>query len=122
MLNFIKTRTLKKIKPEVDAVLNEVVISIYNELVNDQGASLKNMQIVNIKTRHNDKAISRNVIIDIIIEKGEREDPNNDANIYCEKILSDYYGEIVVDYVVDFLMNKNKLIERNIPPREIKVA
>ena len=42
--------------------------------------------------------------------------------VFAIKILSDYYGEIAVDYVFGLLINKNVLIERNISPREIKNA
>ena len=52
-------------------------------------------------------AISRNVEIDIIHERKESADPNNDTNdntnSFREKILSDYYGEIVVGYVIGLL-------------------
>ena len=55
-------------------------------------------------------AISRNVKIDIKHESEESADPNNDdndTNSFREKILSDYYGEIIVEYVIGSLINKN---------------
>ena len=69
--------------------------------------------------------ISRNVKIDIKHESEESVDPNNnanDTNSYCEKIISGYYGEIIVGWVVGLLINKNLLTGRNIAPTEVKFA
>jgi len=63
---------------------------------------------------HSDFANSRGIVIDMISNIFEKNnDPNNDTQSFCEKILNGFYGKITVDYVVDLYMNKDELRERN---------
>lgn len=49
----------KNVKPEVDSVLNEVELAVYNDLINGQGVSELNMQRMYMYILHSDLAISR---------------------------------------------------------------
>ena len=40
------------------------------------------------------------------------DDPNNDTQSFVEKILNGFYGEIIVDYVIDLYMDIEELRER----------
>ncbi len=104
----------KREKPGVDSVLNEVELAVYNDIINGNGISELNMQRMLMYILHSDFAKSRGIVIDMnsnIFEKTD--DPNNDTQSFVEKILNGYYGNVVVDYVVDLSMDKEELRERN---------
>ena len=124
----------KNVKPEVDSVLNEVELAVYNDLINGQGVSELNMQRMYMYILHSDLAISRGVVIDMSSTiSPESEDPNHDSRSFSEKILTGFYGPVDVDYVVELTMDKDELTERNnnikfnlktlqnISPREIEL-
>ena len=124
----------KNIKPEVDSVLNEVELAVYNDLINGQGVSELNMQRMYMYILHSDLAVSRGVVIDMSSTiSPESEDPNHDSRSFSEKILTGFYGPVDVDYVVELTMDKDELTERNnkikfnlktlqnISPREIEL-
>ena len=104
----------KNVKPEVDSVLNEVELAVYNDLINGQGVSELNMQRMYMYILHSDLAISRGVVIDMSSNiTPESNDPNHDNKCFVEKILTGFYGPVEVDYVVELSMDKNELTERN---------
>lgn len=124
----------KKQKPGVDTVLNKVEYDIYCDLTRGQGISELNMQRMYMYLLHSDLAFSRGVVIDMnsnIYPKTD--DPNNDTRCFVEKILTGYYGNVEVDYVVDLTIDKEDLEERKqkmkfnlktlktISPREIEL-
>ena len=124
----------KNVKPEVDSVLNEVELAVYNDLINGQGVSELNMQRMFMYILHSDLAISRGVVIDMSSTiPPESDDPNHDSRSFSEKILTGFYGPVDVDYVVELNMDKDELTERNdkirfnlktlqnISPREIEL-
>ena len=101
----------KREKPGVDSVLNEIELAVYNDIINGSGISELNMQRMLMYILHSDFAKSRGIVIDMnsnIFEKTD--DPNNDTQSFVEKILNGYYGNIVVDYVVDLSMDKFNLL------------
>ncbi len=92
----------KNVKPEVDSVLNEVELAVYNDLINGQGVSEQNMQRMYMYILHSDLAISRGVVIDMNSNiTPESDDPESDSRSFVEKILTDFYGPVEVDYVVE---------------------
>ena len=124
----------KNVKPEVDSVLNEVELAVYNDLINGQGVSELNMQRMYMHILHSDLAISRGVVIDMCSNiTPESDDPNHDNRSFVERILNGFYGPVEVDYVVELSMDKEELTERsnlikfnlktlqNISPREIEL-
>ena len=124
----------KNVKPEVDSVLNEVELAVYNDLINGQGVSEQNMQRMYMYILHSDLAISRGVVIDMNSNiSPESEDPEHDSRCFVEKILTGFYGPVEVDYVVELTLDKNELNQRNnamkfnlktlqnISPREIEL-
>ena len=124
----------KNVKPEVDSVLNEVELAVYNDLINGQGVSELNMQRMYMYILHSDLAISRGVVIDMNSNIApESDDPDYDNRCFVEKILSGFYGPVEVDYVVELNLNKDELNQRNnnmkfnlktlqnISPREIEL-
>ena len=124
----------KNVKPEVDSVLNEVELAVYNDLINGQGVSELNMQRMYMYILHSDLAISRGVVIDMSSNiTPESDDPEKDSRCFVERILTGFYGPVEVDYVVELSMDKEELTERNnlikfnlktlqnISPREIEL-
>ena len=124
----------KNVKPEVDSVLNEVELAVYNDLINGGGVSELNMQRMYMYILHSDLAISRGVVIDMSSTlTPESDDPAHDNKCFVEKILTGFYGPVEVDYVIELSMNENELIKRNnsmrfnlktlqnISPREIEL-
>ena len=104
----------KNVKPEVDSVLNEVELAVYNDLINGQGVSELNMQRMYMYILHSDLAISRGVVIDMSSTiTPESDDPEHDNRCFVERILTGFYGPVEVDYVVELSMDKNELTERN---------
>ena len=104
----------KREKPGVDSVLNEIELAVYNDIINGNGISELNMQRMFMYILHSDFANSRGIVIDMISNIFEKNnDPNNDTQSFCEKILNGFYGKITVDYVVDLYMDKDELRERN---------
>ena len=104
----------KNVKPEVDSVLNEVELAVYNDLINGQGVSEQNMQRMYMYILHSDLAISRGVVIDMNSNIApESDDPDYDNRSFVEKILSGFYGPVEVDYVVELNLNKDELSQRN---------
>ena len=104
----------KNVKPEVDSVLNEVELAVYNDLINGQGVSELNMQRMYMYILHSDLAISRGVVIDMYSNiYPESNDPNQTNMCFVERILTGFYGPVEVDYVVELLMDKEELTERN---------
>ena len=104
----------KNTKPEVDSVLNEVELAVYNDLINGQGVSELNMQRMYMYILHSDLAISRGVVIDMSSTiTPESDDPEHDNRCFVERILTGFYGPVEVDYVVELSMDKNELTERN---------
>ena len=104
----------KNVKPEVDSVLNEVELAVYNDLINGQGVSEQNMQRMYMYILHSDLAISRGVVIDMNSNIApESDDPDYDNRSFVEKILSGFYGPVEVDYVVELNLNKDELNQRN---------
>ena len=104
----------KNVKPEVDSVLNEVELAVYNDLINGQGVSELNMQRMYMYILHSDLAISRGVVIDMSSTiTPESDDPEHDNRCFVERILTGFYGPVEVDYVVELFMDKNELTERN---------
>ena len=125
---------VKNVKPEVDSVLNEVELAVYNDLINGQGVSEQNMQRMYMYILHSDLAISRGVVIDMNSNIApESDDPESDSRCFVEKILTGFYGPVEVDYVVELTLDKNELNQRNnamkfnlktlqnISPREIEL-
>ena len=124
----------KNVKPEVDSVLNEVELAVYNDLINGQGVSELNMQRMYMYILHSDLAISRGVVIDMSSTiTPENDDPEHDNQSFVERILNGFYGPVEVDYVVELSMDKKELTSRNnairfnlktlqnISPREIEL-
>ena len=104
----------KNVKPEVDSVLNEVELAVYNDLINGQGVSEQNMQRMYMYILHSDLAISRGVVIDMNSNiTPESDDPESDSRSFVEKILTGFYGPVEVDYVVELTLDKNELNQRN---------
>ena len=104
----------KNVKPEVDSVLNEVELAVYNDLINGQGVSELNMQRMYMYILHSDLAISRGVVIDMSSTiTPENEDPEVDTQSFVERILNGFYGPVEVDYVIELCMDKNELTARN---------
>jgi len=104
----------KNVKPEVDSVLNEVELAVYNDLINGQGVSEQNMQRMYMYILHSDLAISRGVVIDMNSNiTPESDDPGSDSRSFVEKILTGFYGPVEVDYVVELTLDKNELNQRN---------
>ena len=104
----------KNVKPEVDSVLNEVELAVYNDLINGQGVSEQNMQRMYMYILHSDLAISRGVVIDMNSNIApESDDPDYDKRCFCEKILTGFYGPVDVDYVVELNLDKDELNQRN---------
>ena len=124
----------KKQKPGVDSVLNSVEFDVYTDLTKGQGISELNMQRLYMYLLHSDLALSRGVVIDMnsnIYPKTD--DINNDTRCFVEKVLTGYYGNVEVDYVVDLTIDREDLEERKnklkfnlktlkyISPREIEL-
>ena len=104
----------KNVKPEVDSVLNEVELAVYNDLINGQGVSELNMQRMYMYILHSDLAISRGVVIDMSSTiTPESDNPEHDNQSFVERILNGFYGPVEVDYVVELSMNKKELTSRN---------
>ena len=104
----------KNVKPEVDSVLNEVELAVYNDLINGQGVSEQNMQRMYMYILHSDLAISRGVVIDMNSNiSPESDDPEHDSRCFAEKILTGFYGPVEVDYVVELNLDKDELNQRN---------
>ena len=104
----------KNVKPEVDSVLNEVELAVYNDLINGQGVSELNMQRMYMYILHSDLAISRGVVMDMNSNIApESDNPESDNRCFVEKILTGFYGPVEVDYVVELNLAKDELNERN---------
>ena len=104
----------KNVKPEVDSVLNEVELAVYNDLINGQGVSEQNMQRMYMYILHSDLALSRGVVIDMNSNIApESDDPEHDNRCFVEKILTGFYGPVEVDYVVELNLDRDELNQRN---------
>ena len=125
----------KKVKPGVDTALNAVEYAVYNDIINGGAISQLNMQRMYSHILHSDLALSRGVVIDMnsnIYTKNEN-DPESDDMCFVERILSGYYGNVVVDYVIDLTIDRAELEQRKeqmkfnmktlkyISPREIEL-
>ena len=125
----------KKEKPGVDTALNAVEYAVYNDIINGGAISQLNMQRMYSHILHSDLALSRGVVIDMnsnIYTKNEN-DPESDEMCFVERILSGYYGNVVVDYVIDLTIDRAELEQRKeqmkfnmktlkyISPREIEL-